>query len=49
MDNLDNIKKYISQLTEVEKLILETALNQLESSFDISKSIGFIEWLKENN
>tara|TARA_R110002074_G_scaffold387329_1_gene569450 strand:+ start:585 stop:758 length:174 start_codon:yes stop_codon:yes gene_type:complete len=40
----DNIKKYVDQLNIVERLILKTAENQLDSSFDISKSIGFLEW-----
>jgi len=46
-ENIDeNINKYIDQLTNIEKLVLETAIKQLESTFDISKSIGFLEWSK---
>tara|TARA_R110002074_G_scaffold206668_1_gene375097 strand:- start:84 stop:260 length:177 start_codon:yes stop_codon:yes gene_type:complete len=42
--DIDNIKNYINQLNDVEKLIFKTAENQLDSSFDIFKSIGFLEW-----
>ena len=38
------INEYIQQLTEQEQLILEIAKNHLESSFDIRKSMGFMEW-----
>ena len=41
-----NIENYVEQLTPIEKLILETAYKMLGSSFDISKSIGFLEWKK---
>ena len=48
MDNnrhLDNnVEQYINQLSEVERIILKTAQQQLESSFDIFKSIGYLEW-----
>ena len=40
------IENYIDQLTDVEKQILNTAYKMLGSSFDISKSIGFLEWKK---
>jgi len=40
------IQDYLEQLEEVEKLTLKTAEQQLGSSFDISKSIGFLEWRK---
>lgn len=40
------INAYISQLNEQEKLVLEIAKEHLQSSFDITKSIGFQEWVK---
>ena len=43
----ENIKMYKEQLSELEKIVLEIAINNLETSFDIIKSIGYIEW-KEN-
>lgn len=42
------IQDYISQLTSIEKKVLEIAESHLESSFDMVKSIGFLEWLKVN-
>lgn len=40
------IKEYINQLTEDEKIVMEIAQKQLQTSFSIEKSIGFIEWKK---
>jgi len=42
----EKISAYISQLNEQEKLVLEIAKEHLQSSFDITKSIGFQEWVK---
>ena len=44
----DIIDEYINKLTEQEKMILKIAREHVESSFDIEKSIGFIEWFKKN-
>lgn len=41
------IKKYIDQLSDDEKIVLEIAKKQLNTSFSIEKSIGFLNWLKE--
>ena len=48
MDNQEQnmIKKYVDQLNEQEKIVLNIAKDHLQSSFDITKSIGFQEWLK---
>jgi hypothetical protein len=43
------IRSYISQLTEQELLVLEIARDHLGSSFDISKSIGFINWIEKQD
>ena len=44
----ENIKekrnKYIVELDEKEKLALEIAKDHLKSSFDLEKSIDFINW-----
>jgi hypothetical protein len=40
------IEEYISQLTEVEKIAYEIAKEHLGSSFNIKRSNGFNEWLK---
>lgn len=39
------VEKYISQLSVVEKKILEIAKDHLETSFSIKESIGYKEWL----
>lgn len=47
-ENLEKlISEYINQLDEFEKIALKVAKEQLESSFSIEKSIGFLTW-KEN-
>ena len=38
------VKQYIDSLTPLEIQALEIAKDHLKSSFDIYKSIGFIEW-----
>ena len=38
--------EYISQMSEQERLVLKIATEHLETSFDIEKSIGYIEWIK---
>ena len=43
------ILRYIDGMDSVELAILELAKTQLESSFDIEKSIGFLEFLSKNN
>ena len=39
---------YLLQLNEMEQIALLIAKEHLGTSFEISKSIGFIEWQKEN-
>ena len=40
------ITKYKDSLSEQERIVLKIAIDHLESSFDIEKSIGYLEWLK---
>lgn len=42
------ITKYINSLNPIEKEALNIAKEQLESSFCLEKSIGFLEFKKEN-
>lgn len=42
------ITKYINSLSTIEKEALNIAKEQLESSFCLEKSIGFLEFKKEN-
>ena len=42
------IQKYIKQLSLMEKKALKIAKEDLGSSFNIEKSIGYLSWLKKN-
>jgi hypothetical protein len=52
MDNIQDIEntiqKYMESLTEKERVALEIAKDHLESSFDIERSVGYIEFKKNN-
>ena len=41
--------KYIESLSSIELLALEIAKKKLESSFDLKKSIGYLEFLRKIN
>lgn len=43
------VDEYLSQLTDLEKTILEIAQNHLDTSYNIEKSIGFLKWLEKKN
>lgn len=45
---MENTTEYINSLDEKEKTALKIAQEQLGSSFNIEKSIGYLKW-KENN
>jgi hypothetical protein len=45
----DNVQKYIDSLTAIELKAYNIAKSQLQSSFSIEKSIGFIEWTKKQD
>jgi hypothetical protein len=38
--------EYINQLTVLERLAYDIAMEHLETSFDLEKSIGFVIWKK---
>jgi len=40
------VEQYIEQLTPSEKIVYVIAQKQLESSFCIEKSIGFLQYIK---
>lgn len=48
MNLTEQLKKYKTELTEQEIIVLNIAIDHLGSSFDMSRSIGFIEWQKKN-
>lgn len=43
------VEKYIKQMSSMEIKSLEIAIDHLESSFDIEKSIGYLKFLEKNN
>ena len=46
---LENIQKYIAQMTDREKKAYNIAKDMLQTSFNIKKSIGYQKWLKNNS
>tara|TARA_B100000424_G_C22931142_1_gene495350 strand:+ start:778 stop:945 length:168 start_codon:yes stop_codon:yes gene_type:complete len=42
----DKYKEYLETLNEKEKIALSIAKRMLETSFDIEKSIGYLNWKK---
>jgi len=38
--------KYINQLNPMETIVLKIAKEHLQTSFDLKKSIGYKNWLK---
>lgn len=42
------ITQYINSLNELQKIALKIAKEDLGSSFNIEKSIGFLNWIKKN-
>ncbi len=46
-DCSDPIESYLQSLSAIELKALEIAKTQLQSSFSVEKSIGYIEWVKK--
>ena len=49
MSKLQAFKTYEDSMNTADKIAYEIAIKQLESSFDLEKSIGFLEFVKNNN
>jgi hypothetical protein len=45
----EHIDEYMNSLKRHEKAAYDIAVSQLESSFDITKSIGFMEYMNSKN
>lgn len=45
---MDKVNDYLAQMSTKEKKAYEIAKKQLGSSFHITKSIGYITYLKNN-
>ena len=42
------IDTYLQSLNDIEKIAIEIAKEDLGSSFNIEKGIGFLNWIKKN-
>ena len=42
------INKYLETLNDIEKIAHQIAKEDLGTSFNIEKSIGFLNWIKKN-
>ena len=49
MKQEESIKNYEQSFSDADKIAYEIAKAQLESSFDIVKSIGYLDYLRKNN
>ena len=49
MTKSDAFKVYEDSMNEADKIAYKIAIKQLESSFDLEKSIGFLEYIKKQN
>ena len=47
-ENREIVIRYIESLTDLECKAMKIAEDHLETSFHITKSIGFQKWLKNN-
>ncbi len=43
-----NIQTYLSSLSELEQRVCDIAKDHLKSSFDLSRSSGFVAWKAKN-
>lgn len=43
------VSQYFATMNEVDLKIYNLARDQLKTSFDLEKSIGFLDYLKQNN
>ena len=49
MTQEEAIQYYEENMDEANKIAYQIAIKQLESSFDMSKSIGFLEFIQEKH
>ena len=49
MNETQAIKEYMKNMSDADKIAYNIAIKQLESSFDMVKSIGFMEYIHKNN
>jgi len=45
----EKIKQYIAQMTDIERTAYNIAIEDLRTSFDVIKCIGYQNWVKNNS
>jgi len=48
-DEQSQVETYMQGLSEQERMVMKIAEQHLETSFDVTKSIGFLEWKKSKS
>ena len=48
MDAEQAIEEYMNNMSDADKIAYKIAVKQLESSFDMVKSIGFMDYINKN-
>lgn len=49
MTKINAFQAYEDSMNEADKVAYKIAIKQLESSFDLEKSIGFLEYIQKQN
>ena len=44
-----NIDNYLKSLSQQDLIVLQIAVTHLKTSFNLEKSIGYLNWLNANN
>ena len=47
-DEISLVELYLETLDDKDRIVLNIALDELKSSFDLIKSSGFLNWKKEH-
>ena len=48
-NDTEETRKYINQMSSLEQKIYEIAREELKTSFNIEKSIGYLKWKQQSN
>jgi len=48
-NDTEETRKYINQMSSLERKIYEIAREELKTSFNIEKSIGYLKWKQQCN
>ena len=48
-NDTEETRKYINQMSSLEQKIYEIAREELKTSFNIEKNIGYLKWKQQSN